>query len=146
MAHHDADREDRALAEPYRGAVLWKCIPKMRGLWPVPGHSGITVASPHGDAVLRVVVTSRQRKGSVFAPIHWTNAQAGNARVDALIAGAVDPVSGQPELKAAPVAVSSFPATWFAFAVSVTTPGCPTLTTGPWRVLRHGWRLEFGRP
>jgi assimilatory nitrate reductase catalytic subunit len=101
------------------------------------------VTSPHGDAVLRVVVTSRQRKGSTFAPIHWTDAQASNARVDALIAGAVDPVSGQPELKAAPVAVSAFPATWFAFAVSVAKPDVSSADY--WALARaaRGWRVEL---
>ncbi len=101
------------------------------------------VTSPHGDAVLRVVVSPRQRRGSVFAPIHWTDTQASNARIDALIAGAVDPVSGQPELKAAPVAVHSFAAKWFAFAVSVARPDVSS--AGYWALARAatGWRVEL---
>ena len=54
--------------------------------------------------LLRVLVTKRQRRGSVFAPIHWTAQVAGRSRVDSVVAGHVDPVSGQPELKATPVA------------------------------------------
>jgi assimilatory nitrate reductase catalytic subunit len=101
------------------------------------------VTSPHGNAVLRIVVTPRQRKGSVFAPIHWTNKQASNARVDALITDAVDPVSGQPELKGAPVSVRAFPAEWFAFAVSVATPFVSS--TDYWATARapSGWRAEL---
>jgi assimilatory nitrate reductase catalytic subunit len=101
------------------------------------------VTSPHGEAVLRVVVTSRQRRGSVFAPIHWTDALASNARVDALIAGAVDPVSGQPELKAAPIAVTTFQANWFAFAVSADKPDVSNANY--WAVARaaNGWRVEL---
>ena len=41
----------------------------------------------------------RQRRGSLFAPMHWTDQYASLARVDALASSAVDPVSGQPELK-----------------------------------------------
>ena len=31
------------------------------------------IESAHGRAVLRVVVTERQRRGSLFAPMHWTD-------------------------------------------------------------------------
>jgi len=67
----------------------------------------VEIESAHGQAVLRVVVTERQRRGSLFAPMHWTEQYASLARVDALAASAVDPVSGQPELKF--TAVSAVP-------------------------------------
>jgi assimilatory nitrate reductase catalytic subunit len=66
------------------------------------------VATPYGNCVLRAVVTDRQPAGHIFAPIHWTNETAADARVGALAASCVDPVSGQPELKATPAAVSPF--------------------------------------
>jgi assimilatory nitrate reductase catalytic subunit len=43
------------------------------------------IKSAHGRAILRVVVTERQRRGSLFAPMHWTDQHASLARVDALI-------------------------------------------------------------
>ncbi|MDQ0395319.1 nitrate reductase [Labrys monachus] len=63
------------------------------------------VSTPHGRVELRVVVTAGQRPGSIFAPIHWTEATAGRARVGALVHGVVDPVSGQPDSKAVPAAI-----------------------------------------
>ena len=55
------------------------------------------IESAHGRAILRVVVTERQRRGSLFAPMHWTDQHASLGRVDALIGAAADPVSGQPD-------------------------------------------------
>ena len=64
-----------------------------------------TVKSVDGEVQLRVVVTPGQRRGMVFAPIHWSDATAGRGRVGALIHAAVDPVSGQPESKAVPISL-----------------------------------------
>ncbi len=63
------------------------------------------IESPHGQAEIRVSVTEAQPRGTAFAPIHWTDATAGRARIGALVHGAVDPVSGQPESKAIPIAI-----------------------------------------
>ncbi|NUB45720.1 molybdopterin-dependent oxidoreductase [Fertoebacter nigrum] len=76
------------------------------------------VTSPQGRAVLRVLVTDRVKPGEVFAPMHWTGETAPTGRVDALVASVVDPVSGQPESKAAAVRVAPFAARWHGFAVS----------------------------
>lgn len=58
------------------------------------------IATLHGTAVLRVQVTGAQRRGEIFAPIHWNGTTASDARVGALVQQACDPISGQPELKA----------------------------------------------
>ncbi len=76
------------------------------------------VTSPQGRAILRVLITDRVQKGACFAPMHWTGKTAPTGRIDALIASVVDPVSGQPELKATAVAIAPFGAKWFGFAVS----------------------------
>ncbi len=101
------------------------------------------VESALGRAVLRVVVTDRQRPGTVFAPIHWTDQVASNGRIDALIAGCVDPVSGQPELKAMPVAIRPFAAAWYGFAITRDRPTQNGLDY--WAIARalDGWRLEM---
>ena len=84
------------------------------------------VTSQQGRAILRVLVTDRGQKGACFAPMHWTGETAPTGRIDALIASVVDPVSGQPESKASPVAIAPFAAKWYGFAVSATDfrPDC----------------------
>jgi assimilatory nitrate reductase catalytic subunit len=42
----------------------------------------------------------------IFAPIHWNDETAADARVGALVAPFVDPVSGQPENKATPASIA----------------------------------------
>jgi assimilatory nitrate reductase catalytic subunit len=64
------------------------------------------ITTRHGTAVLRVVVSAGQQAGSLFAPIHWSDATASCARVGELVAPATDPHSGQPEAKATPAAVA----------------------------------------
>lgn len=65
------------------------------------------VSTAHGSAVLEVMVTDGAQAGSLFAPFHWSDATASDARVGALVRGVPDPVSGQPELKATPAAVQT---------------------------------------
>src|SRR5690606_31896557 len=59
----------------------------------------VRLESRHGTAIVRALVTDRQPRGSVFVPMHWTDRYASAARVDALVRGKTDPVSGQPALK-----------------------------------------------
>jgi assimilatory nitrate reductase catalytic subunit len=74
----------------------------------------------HGEAriVVRVEITDAVAPGQVFAPMHWGSVFASAARVGALIAPAVDPVSGQPELKCAPVRVRRYEPKWYGFALA----------------------------
>ncbi|MEM1066257.1 MAG: nitrate reductase, partial [Pseudomonadota bacterium] len=80
------------------------------------------VSSPTGTALLRVLVTPDATRGAPFAPMHWTGETAPAARIGAVIASALDPVSGQPETKAAVVAIERFEAAWHGFAVSANRP------------------------
>jgi assimilatory nitrate reductase catalytic subunit len=76
------------------------------------------VTTRHGTAVLKVAISDGQRPGSLFAPIHWSDATASSARVGALVAPATDPQSGQPEAKATPAAIApvAFASRGFALA------------------------------
>ncbi|WP_411351562.1 molybdopterin-dependent oxidoreductase [Leisingera aquaemixtae] len=78
----------------------------------------LRLSSPHGEAILRARITSDVQPGDLFVPIHWTGETAPSARVDTLVAAAVDPVSGQPESKAAVVAAERWQPAWYGFAVS----------------------------
>ncbi len=102
-----------------------------------------TVESDHGLIIARVLVTDRQRKGSVFVPMHWTDQLASNARVDAVVEANVDPVSGQPESKNTPVSVLPYAAQWHGFAVLAKKP--ETLKSEYWALTRagDGWAVEM---
>src|SRR5205807_4747721 len=65
------------------------------------------VRSMRGSAVLRVKIEAGIPSGVAFAPMHWgaLHAPPGAGSVNLLTHGAVDPVSRQPELKAAAVNV-----------------------------------------
>ncbi|MEI4487047.1 molybdopterin-dependent oxidoreductase [Frigidibacter sp. MR17.14] len=91
------------------------------------------VESDRGRAVLRTLVTPRVRRGEVFAPIHWTGETAPTGRVDALVPAVTDPVSGQPESKAAVVSVRPFAAAWYGYAV---TSGALAPATDYWTLAR----------
>jgi len=77
------------------------------------------ITSDLGSVQMRVRVTDTVRRGELFAPMHWSDQFASLARVGALIAPAVDSVSGQPELKATPVAISPVRPQWYGFVLSV---------------------------
>jgi assimilatory nitrate reductase catalytic subunit len=101
------------------------------------------VRSRRAEAVLRVAVSGSQRPGSVFAPIHWTGQFASKARIDALIEGHTDPVSGQPELKFTPVSAAPYPAVWHGFAVSERRPDAGGLDYWALARTKGGFRLEL---
>jgi assimilatory nitrate reductase catalytic subunit len=101
------------------------------------------VASPQARVVLRVKVDTDQRRGSVFASLHWTDQYASSARIDAVIAAHTDPISGQPEFKHTPVSVKPFAAAWHGFAVVRERP--QALTTDYWAIapVQAGWRVDL---
>jgi assimilatory nitrate reductase catalytic subunit len=76
------------------------------------------VTSAHGAGVFRVRITNAQRPGSLFIPIHWSDATASSARVGDLVAPNVDPFSGQPELKATPAAIEPVSFAWRGFVLA----------------------------
>jgi len=70
------------------------------------------VTSAWGRAVLRVQVSDAVRPGEAFAPMHWTAQLSRAGRINAVVNPAVDPVSGQPELKHTPVEVRPVTVAW----------------------------------
>ncbi len=111
-------------------------------------HLGIAAAdlvqvdSTHGRAILRARITDAVQPGQVFAPMHWTGETSAAARVCALVAGAVDPISGQPESKASVVALHRFDAAWYGFAVARDPM---RLNSSYWALARtgQGYRAEL---
>ncbi len=65
------------------------------------------IATDLGQCILKVVISGRQQRGMLFAPIHWSEENSSSARVGSLVAPFTDPFSGQPENKATPAAIEA---------------------------------------
>ena len=76
------------------------------------------VATAEARIVVRLEITDAVKPGQAFVPMRWGSAFASHARVGSLIAPAIVPVSGQPELKAAPVRVRRYEPKWYGFALA----------------------------
>ena len=103
----------------------------------------VRVSSLRGDVLVRALVTARQRQGSLFAPMHWTDQFAAKGRLDTLIAPLTDPVSGQPALKHVAARIEKFPAKAFGFAVMRQRPVPDTAAYWAVAKCKGGWRVEF---
>ena len=102
----------------------------------------VLVENRLGRAILRALITDRIVSGQVFAPMHWTGDLASAARIDTLVPALVDPVSGQPESKAAAVSVQRFGAKWYGFAVSAADLS-PRAEYWAKSRITGGWRMEL---
>jgi assimilatory nitrate reductase catalytic subunit len=96
------------------------------------------VTSSHGSCVLKVLVKDGQRRGVIFAPIHWSGETASAARVGELVASEVDPHSGQPEAKATPVVVAPVSFAHHGFALGLARAALPSETWWSAVTIRNG--------
>lgn len=76
------------------------------------------IISRWGSMLARVEINPGQQIGSLFVPMHWTEQLSSQGRMGAVVNPAVDPHSGQPESKQTPVAISAWPARWYATVLS----------------------------
>lgn len=91
----------------------------------------VRVSNRNGSALLRAIVTDRQRRGHLFVPMHWTDRFTSNGRIDALVTAKTDPVSGQPALKMARAHVEPVQTKLYGFFV---TTDRPQLNTDYWAI------------
>ena len=70
------------------------------------------ISSPRGVMVARVRISDAQREGNAFAPMHWNAEFARQGKVNALVEGRCDPVSGQPESKQTAVRIQPWQPAW----------------------------------
>ena len=111
---------------------------------PQPDGALVRLATRHGAAILLLRHDAGLRRGCVFAPMHWTDALCGAGRINPTVTPAVDPISGQPELKYTPAAVTTFAATWHGFVLT-RSPLDPGLADWACAIpLANGvWRYEY---
>ncbi|MFC7395626.1 molybdopterin-dependent oxidoreductase [Chelatococcus sp. GCM10030263] len=103
----------------------------------------VRVTGATGSVLLRALLSDRQARGAIFVPMHWTDQFAAQARVDRLVPGITDPVSGQPALKHVPVRIERFAAVLYGFAVL--RERSAVIDADYWALARcnGGWRFEF---
>jgi assimilatory nitrate reductase catalytic subunit len=63
------------------------------------------ISTDSGAALLRIAPTHAQRRGEIFAPMHWTREFASGGPVGNVVDAGCDPVSGQPALKSTSVRI-----------------------------------------
>ncbi len=103
----------------------------------------VELESPHGKVLLRALISERQARGSVFAPMHWNDRFASLARIDMVVAPVTDPYSGQPASKNTGVRARRFEAKAYGFAISRTRPDAPDCAY--WAIAKAdgGYRMEL---
>ncbi|WP_036260454.1 nitrate reductase [Methylocapsa aurea] len=101
------------------------------------------VATAYGSAVLRVAVTEAQVPGRIFAPIHWSDATAGPARIGALVHGFTDSVSGQPDSKAVPARLASVSYAAHGFILARNTLRLPGDSAWAWSAIEGGYAARI---
>ena len=96
-----------------------------------------------GEAIALARVTDRQRPGSVFMPMHWTDGFAPSGRANPLVAAQVDARSGQPEFKHTPARIRPYRETWRGFFISRDALPPPSKAELVWRrIPQHGCHLH----
>ena len=93
----------------------------------------------HGAGTFRVVVTGNQERGAVFTPMHWNDETASDARVGSLVHAIVDPISGQPDSKATPVAIEPVTMRTAGFVLSRGRFALPRNSYWAWSAIRGGY-------
>lgn len=76
------------------------------------------IVTQYGSGVYRARVTADQRRGSLFAPIHWTGINSASGAVGPLVHPDRDPISGQPAFKHTPARAEAVNPLWRGFYLS----------------------------
>ncbi|MFD2263822.1 molybdopterin-dependent oxidoreductase [Lacibacterium aquatile] len=85
----------------------------------------VEVTSDWGRALLIADITADGRAGEVAAMMHWTAATGSGAEIGPVVNPAVDPVSGQPELKHTPVSIKPLATRWQGLLILRDPPVTP---------------------
>ena len=99
------------------------------------------VSTQWGSMVVRAHISGEIPRGTVFVPMHWSDANASEARVGALVNPAVDPISGEPELKHTPARIEPFPVEWYGLVLA--RHAIRTLGITWWALVRGAGFLRY---
>jgi len=113
----------------------------------------VRVTTRHGEAILPASLEAGQRRGEIFAAMHWTDEHSAAGSIGRLIGPARDKHSGQPALKSERAAIARVAVAWagvmqsraFVRPVGRFFASRVPLEGGLHRVSLAGWRpLHFG--
>ncbi|MDP3896856.1 MAG: molybdopterin-dependent oxidoreductase [Mesorhizobium sp.] len=102
--------------------------------------------SRFGRARAKVRITSEQRQGDAFLPMHWSGQFAAGASTGSLSNPATDPFSGQPELKHVPVRIVREAIAWAGFFVTRRDLRPTGFIHWSRRAIEGGWLHELAGP
>jgi assimilatory nitrate reductase catalytic subunit len=102
-----------------------------------------TVTSPTGESIFRIHITTDQRPGDIYVPMHWTDAMSSVGRANRAVIGRTDPVSGQPGFKNSLVRVQSVATDWCGFLVTRHKPASVPSLLWTCAHVPGGWLIEL---
>lgn len=103
----------------------------------------VRVSSGVSSVLVRALISTKQKRCTIFIPMHWTQQYSAWARVDVLATSLTDHISGQPALKNIAVRVERVVAGAYGFAVLAERPS--KIDAEYWAIARchDGWRVEL---
>ncbi len=101
------------------------------------------LVSPQGSAIFRVNITTAQRRGEVFVPMHWTDVMGNGGRGNRLPGQGTDPISGQPGFKNSAARIEPVKPEWRAFLVTREMPEPEGLLYWTRARVAGGWLYEL---
>jgi assimilatory nitrate reductase catalytic subunit len=75
------------------------------------------VSTAQGASLFRAAISTGQRPGDIFTPIHWTDQGSTGGRTGLLPRPLCDPHSGQPGFKSTPAAIGKVETQWRGFLI-----------------------------
>ena len=101
------------------------------------------VESASGKSRFRIQVTADQRRGEIYAPMHWTDQLASDGRANRLVTPEVDPLSGQPGFKKSAARIVPLKVDWRGFLVTRERPDFAADIFWTASRLEGGWLVEL---
>lgn len=92
--------------------------PADAALYGIAAADLVQLRNRYGQLLLRAEISTDQRPGELFVPMHWSAQFASQARADVLFAADTDPLSGQPALKLGQVALRRVVPRWQALLLT----------------------------
>ena len=112
----------------HRREPLVEIHPEDAMAWALRDGDLARVATAQGHSLFRVALSTGQRRGEIFVPIHWTDRTSSGGRAGLLPDQRVDRVSGQPGFKLTAAAIEKVATEWRGFllcrGVPATLPDC----------------------